>query len=264
MKPKVSFITGVKNRSQELREMIQSLIDQDMPEWEAIIIDDHSEEDIKSVIESFNDERLRYFRQAEDLTGISNARNFAINQAQTEIMLTADGDDVSHPERARITYNAMIENNFDVFYTNLNDYIPDQGKLLPRKFQPFSAELFKMFNFITNPGTAYKKNLFLEVGGFDPEFSLSEDYDLWLRMLNAGAKFGYTDQILVDYRRSSGSVTVEKHDQMHQAVMQTRIKNNIPPFNVNDVSKYALPEIAADLMTQKGHDFWKDDRFEDK
>lgn len=264
MQPKISFITGIKNRSKELGEMIQGLINQDMPEWEAIIVDDHSSEDIKSVVESFGDGRLRYFRQVDNKTGISNARNFAINQARSEIMLTADGDDISLPERARITYDAMIEQNLDVFYSNLNDYIPDQGKILPRKFQPFNAELFKMFNFITNPGTAYKKDLFLQVGGFDPEFSLSEDYDLWLRMLNAGAKFGYTDKILVNYRRSSGSVTVEKHDQMHQAVMQTRIKNNISPFDINDVQKYALPEIAADLMTQKGHAFWMDDRFEEK
>jgi glycosyltransferase involved in cell wall biosynthesis len=197
----------------------------------------------------------------ENLTGISNGRNYGIERAKTELILTADGDDISHPQRARLTYDLMTKNDYDIFYTNLNDYIPEQGKLIPRKFQPFNLDLFRMFNFITNPGTAYRKSLFLKAGGFDPKFSLSEDYDLWLRMLNAGAKVGYTDQILVDYRRSSGSVTVGKHDLMHEAVMQTRIKNNIPPFDINDVQKYALPSVAADLMTKKGHDFWQDDRF---
>src|SRR3990167_5534488 len=122
MNPKVSFITGVKNRSKELREMIQSLINQDITDWEAIIVDDHSDEPIKEVVESFKDSRLHYFRLPENMTGISNARNFAITKAQSEILLTADGDDINEPNRAHITYDLMTKNNYDVFYSNMYDY----------------------------------------------------------------------------------------------------------------------------------------------
>lgn len=262
MNPKVSFITGVKNRSEELKETIQTMIDQDMNEWEAIIVSDHSEEPIEEIVKSFNDERLIYLPQVEGKRGISEARNLAVSHARADIMLTADGDDLNHPNRARVTYELMTQNGYDVFYCNLNDYIPAENKFKPRIFQPFNAELFKMFNFITNPGTACAKEIFEKAGGFDPEFSLSEDYDLWLRMLQAGAKFGFTEEILVDYRRSSGSVSVTKFSQMHEYIMKTRIKNNIPPFDIESVRKFALPEITNQILSEKGYELWKDDRYQ--
>lgn len=261
MKPQVSFITGVKNRSEELKEMIESLIKQDMADWEAIVVDDHSDELIKEVVESFGDSRLHYFRLSGNMTGISNARNFAISKAQAEILLTADGDDINEPSRARTTYDLMTKNNYDVFYSNMYDYIPEENKKNKRKFQPFNVELFKMFNFVANPGTAFRKSKFLEVGGFDPEFTVAEDYDLYLRMLNAGAKFGYTDQILVNYRYSPNSLSRASLSRIHDYVMKVRIKNHIPPFNIEDVRKYALPEIAEGVLSEKGHQVWQDDRF---
>lgn len=261
MNPKISFITGIKNCSKELKEMIQSLINQDMTEWEAIIVDDHSDEPVKKVVESFRDPRLHYFRLPAGMTGISSGRNFAVSRARAEILLTADGDDINEPNRARVTYDLMTKNNLDVFYSNMYDYIPEENKKIKRKFQPFNAELFKMFNFMTNPGTAFRKSKFLEVGGLDPEFIVSEDYDLWLRMLNAGAKFGYTEKILVNYRYSPNSLSHASLSRIHDYVMKARIKNQIPPFNIEDVRKYALPEIVKGVLSEKGYKVWQDDRF---
>ncbi|MEK7142640.1 MAG: glycosyltransferase [Patescibacteria group bacterium] len=261
MDPKVSFITGVKNRSEELKEMIESLLKQDMPEWEAIIVDDHSDEPIKELVESFHDPRLNYFRLPENMTGISNARNFAVSKARAEILLTADGDDINEPDRARVIYDLMAKNNYDVFYSNMYDYFPAKNKKIKRKFQPFNAALFKMFNFMTNPGTAFRKSKFLEVEGFDPGFVVSEDYDLWLRILNAGAKFGYTEKILVNYRYSANSLSRASLSRIHDYVMKTRIKNKIPPFDIGEIKKYALPEIAEQVLSKRGREVWQDDRF---
>jgi len=261
VKPKVSFITGVKNRAPELKEMLQSLIQQDMPEWEAIIVDDHSYEPIEKVVKEFNDERLHYYRLPKEEKGICYGRNLAVSMAQAEIMLTADGDDISRSHRARTTYEIMTKNNCDVFYCNLEYFIAEENKKWTTTFQPFNAELFKIFNFVTNPGTAFKKGKFLEIGGFDPEFKLSEDYDLWLRMSNAGAKFCYTKEILVNYRRGPESTSTKNFGQMHEYIQKTRIKNHIPPFNIEDVEKYALPEIAKNILSEKGRLLWQDDRF---
>lgn len=241
--------------------MIESLVKQDMAEWEAIIVDDHSDEPIEKVVKEFNDDRIHYFRLPDDLTGISNARNFAIARSSAEILLTADGDDINHPERARITYEEMTRNGYDVFYSQLMDFVPEKNRRIKHSFQPFNTELFKMFNFMTNPSTAFRKSICQEVGGFDPSFQVSEDYDLYLRMLNNGAKFGYTEQILVDYRRSPGSISISKFSLTHEYVMKSRIKNNIPPFDIEDVRKYALPKIAEVVLTENGKKIWRDDRY---
>lgn len=261
MKPKVSFITGVKNRASELKEMIQSLIDQDMSEWEVIIVDDHSEEPIADIINSFNDERIKFFELPEGKSGISHARNLAISHAQADILLTADGDDISRPQRARKTYQAMTENKYDAFYSNLEFFNLEEDKRWTVNFQPFVADLLPIFNYMTNPGTAYRKEVILKVGGFDPNFFLSEDYDVWLRFLKAGAKFGCTEEILVNYRRGSGSVSIEKFAQTHEYIQKARIKNDFPPIDIEKAKDLATPEIAASILCENGRKLWQDDRF---
>lgn len=259
---KISFITGVKNRSKDLKEMIRSVISQDMDDWELIIVDDHSAEPINKVVQSFDDSRIKYFKQIDGKNGICEARNLAIKNAQSDILLTADGDDVNRPNRASATYEIMMKNNCDVFYSNLEYFIAEENKRWTVPFQPFDAKLFKMFNFITNPGTAYKKEAVIRAGGFDPEFKLSEDYDLYLRILNNGGKFCYTDEILVDYRRSNQSVSISKFSEMHDYIMKTRIKNGINPFDINEVKDYAVAELSKNILSEEGLKLWSDDRYE--
>ena len=261
MQPKISFITGVKNRSGELKEMIQSLIAQDMPEWEAIIVEDHSDEPIQEVVESFHDDRLKFFQLPEGQKGVSNARNLAISHAQADILLTADGDDISRPQRARVTYEAMIKDNLDAYYSNLEYFNSEEDKKWTVDFQPFVAELLPIFNFITNPGTAYRKEMILKVGGFDQNFVLSEDYDVWLRFLKAGAKFGCTDEILVNYRRGSGSTSMQRFVETHDYIQKARIKNDFPPINIEDAKNLATPEIATSILSENGRKLWTDDRY---
>lgn len=256
---KVSFITAVKNRSKELKEMLESLINQDMSEWEAIIVDDHSTEPVKEVVTSFNEPRFKYLSMPEKLTGVSSARNLAIENAQSEIMITADGDDINWPARAHVIYEFMTKNKCDLFYSHVVIYFTNNNKHYDYPFQPFNAELYRMFNFITNPGTAFRKDIFTKVGGFDPEFSLSEDYDLYLRILNAGGKVCYSNLVLAEYRIGTKNVTVEKKEMLHDFIQKARIKNNIPPVNIDEITKYAEKEIADNILYERK--VWQDERF---
>jgi glycosyltransferase involved in cell wall biosynthesis len=259
MEPKVSFITAVKNRAKELEEMLPSLISQDMPEWEAIIVDDHSEEPIKEAVEKFQDERIHYFRLPDNQTGISHGRNYAIQQAHSNIMIIADGDDINEPNRARVTYEEMTKNNYDVFYGGIRDF-SEKGKT-DRLLQPFNAELLPMFNYLTNASSAFRRDKFIQLGKFDPEFVVCEDFDLYLRFLNAKCKFGYTEEVIVNYRVSPTSTSATKFTLLHEYFMKARIKNKIPPFQIEEVKKYALPYFAEKLVTS-WRALYKDDRVE--
>lgn len=256
---KVSFITAVKNRSNELREMLESLINQDMLEWEAIIVDDHSTEPVKQVVEDFKESRFRYLSMPENLTGVSNARNLAIKNAQSDILITADGDDINWPARAHVIYEYMTKNKCDLFYSHVVIYFPNNNKHYDYPFQPFNPDLYRMFNFITNPGTAFRKDIFTKVGGFDPNFILSEDYDLYLRILNAGGKFCYSNLVLAEYRIGTQNATVEKRAMLHEFIQKARIKNNLPPVNIDNIKKYAENEIADNVLYER--EIWQDDRF---
>lgn len=260
--PKISFITGVKDRPEQLKEMMKTLIAQDMQDWEAIIVDDHSAENIEAVIKTMDDDRFHCYALPVGQTGISAARNFAVERAHSEIILIADADDLNEPNRGRITYEAMKKTNCDVFYGNIRFYAPGQ-KSRGSRFQPFSPELLKMINFIPNPAAAFRKRKFLEIGEYDPEFKISEDYELWTRFLLNGSKFCGSREVLVNYRHGDKrSLSKTKFYLLHQYISKVRIKNKLKVFNLEDTKKFAVPAIAQKILSKKGRALWQDDRFE--
>jgi len=60
----------------------------------------------------------------------------------------------------------------------------------------FDAELLKSFCFISQPSTFFRRSIYAQVGGIDPDLNFALDYDLWLRFLKVGARFSRTDRIL--------------------------------------------------------------------
>lgn len=258
MTPKVSFITSVKNRPQELKEMLSSLVSQNLKEWEAVIVDDHSTDPVEEVVKSFREPRFRFFKLPEGKNGVSEGRNFGIANAQSEILLTADADDYNWPARAEITYDVMTKENCDFFYGHVVSNLVKEKKRYDHPFQPFNAELLKLVNFITNPSTAFRKKIFEKVGGFDPEFILSEDYDLALRILQSGGKFCYSPLVVVEYRIGDQNVTVEKNFLIHEYIQKARIKNNLPHVDLENVKKLALPLVADTILRER--EIWEDDR----
>ena len=93
---RVSICTTVLNQSGWLKEMIQSVVDQTFKGWELLIADDGSTEDIKSVIESFNDKRIQYFRFDENKGGAERL-NFLLGKAVGEFYSFLAADEVIYP-----------------------------------------------------------------------------------------------------------------------------------------------------------------------
>lgn len=80
MQTRVSICTSVYNQSDLLKGMIESVVAQTFKEWELIIVDDGSTEDVKSVVTSFDDSRIRYFSFNEN-RGIPHGSNEAMSIA---------------------------------------------------------------------------------------------------------------------------------------------------------------------------------------
>src|SRR5205814_1113435 len=82
-------------------------------------------------------------------------------------------------------------------------------------------------NFVQS-SVVVERRVFAELGGFDEDRSLSgsEDYELWLRLLLAGYRFGYVPEPLVRYRRRAGSFTSDSRSQW--ASHLTALERNLP------------------------------------
>ena len=91
--PVVSLCSQILNQTEFAKVMIKSVVDQTFKNWELLIVDDGSTEDLKGVIESFSDNRIRYFRFDEN-KGVPFGTNYALKQAQGKYICLVAADEI--------------------------------------------------------------------------------------------------------------------------------------------------------------------------
>ena len=265
--PDVSFLIPARNRPDELKAALASCLAQSCETWEAVVVDDHSDcADLQSVVEGFGDARLRYVHLADGQRGVSAARNQAIALARSARLLTLDSDDLNHPHRAARCIELLDAQKPQLIYTRLRLFSSARPAGRPKPvLQPFSAALLEMFNFITNPGTAFTRKAFEATGsGFRTSLSLAEDYDLYLRMARAGVSISAIDEEHVSYRKHPEATTHRRQTELHQAVMSVRQLNKVSPFPLEAIRDHALPQLARNLLDNPDQRaLWQDDRWSD-
>ena len=265
--PAVSFLIPARNRPEELRATLASCLAQSCDAWEAVVVDDHSNEaDLQALVGDFHDDRLRYTRLANDEQGVSTARNRAITMARSPLLLTLDSDDLNHPHRAARCQELLDPDHPQLIYSRVRLFSAARPSGRPKPvLQTFSAALLEMVNFITNPGTAFtRRALDAAGGGFRPSLSLAEDYDLYLRMARAGVSIRAIDEEHVSYRKHPKATTSRRQAELHEAVMTVRRLNGVKPFPIEAIRSHALPELARNLLDNPDQRaLWQDDRWND-
>ena len=93
-KPFFSVIIPVYNRTDLLKRAVASVLRQDFADFELLVVDDGSIDDIRGIVDGFSDSRIRYFRQAN--RGASAARNAGIDLAR--------GDNVAFLDSERLSF----------------------------------------------------------------------------------------------------------------------------------------------------------------
>ena len=96
--PKVSICSQIRNQCDWAREMIESVRASTFADWELIIVDDCSTEDLKSVVTGFSDNRIRYFR-FEKHRGVPAGTNLAIQMANGKYICLMAADEVITKEK---------------------------------------------------------------------------------------------------------------------------------------------------------------------
>lgn len=266
-KPAVSFLIPAHNRPRELKAALASCLAQSCDDWEAIVVDDHSDKaDLQELVAGFGEERMRYARLESGERGVAVARNRAVALAHSDRLVTLDSDDLNHPHRAARCQALLDPEQPQLIYTRVRFFSDSQpeGRAKP-VLQPFSAALLEMVNFITNPGTAFTRRAMEAVDqGFRPELTMAEDYDLYLRMARAGVAIREVDEEHVSYRKHPGATTSERRDELHAAVMRVRELNDVRPFPLNAIEGHALPQLCRNLLENPDQRaLWSDDRWSD-
>lgn len=111
----VSIIMPSWNTGKFIAESIQSVIEQTYKNWELLIVDDCSTDNTDDIVASFNDNRIKYFKNEQN-SGAALTRNRAMREAQGEWIAFLDSDDLWTPEKLEKMIAFMTENNYSFAY----------------------------------------------------------------------------------------------------------------------------------------------------
>ena len=212
--PKISVLMPVYNTKEEyLREAVGSILKQSFENFELVIVDDNSNDDTKRVLASFTDPRIVIVENKEN-KGLAHALNVGLDSARGEYIARMDSDDISKPDRLKISYEYM-EQNPEV--NIIGTYVDICGKVFKQRDE-LTPEFRKALMMVVNVGPVHPsvmiRSSFLKEHGikYDEAFYTSEDYDLWARCMEHTAVC-IVPEVLLWYRVHEGQFsTVMKDD----------------------------------------------------
>jgi glycosyltransferase involved in cell wall biosynthesis len=216
--PRFSVIIPTYQHAEFIARTIGYVVDQTFLDFEIIVVDNGSTDGTDEAVGSIEDDRITYHWQ--EGSGLpANSRNVAVSMARGELVAFLDSDDVWYPQKlARVEEAFSARADLDVFCHGVE--IISNGKPSgTRAYELAEGEhayerLLYEGNFMTTSATVVRRDRFSEVGGFQEREDLVtvEDYDLWMRLARAGARFEVIPEILGEYtlHASNASANLER------------------------------------------------------
>ena len=124
----VSIIMPSWNTGRFIAESIQSVLDQTYANWELLIVDDCSSDNTETIVKSFKDSRVKYFRNTKN-SGAALTRNRALREAKGEWVAFLDSDDLWNPKKLELQIDFMKKNGYKFSYTQY-EKIDEESKPL--------------------------------------------------------------------------------------------------------------------------------------
>ena len=211
MSIKVSVIMAAYNGEAYIEESVRSILGQTFKNFEFIIVDDGSTDGTVEKIQQIDDPRLRIVRQGNQ--GQTSALITGIQQAKGDLIARLDDDDCSLPDRLLRQVEFMNANpKVNLCGTRFKEKHGES--LLPQRvyFAQTNAEIKKVISFynpFAHSSVMFRRDAYFKVGGYDKNFIICMDYDLWIRLMDVGEVYNI-DEAFTVIRLHNNSVSMRQ------------------------------------------------------
>ena len=214
--PVVSVLLPCYNASSTLDEALESLTNQSLTDFEIVAVEDGSTDGTLKTLHEWarQDERIRVLEQEHG--GIVCALNAGLAACRASYVARMDSDDRSHPERLerQAAYldlhpevgvlscrvagfpTGQVRQGFQIYLDWLNALISDDD---------IRREMF-VESSLPHPSVTFRREVVVATGGYQ-DLGWPEDYDLWLRLYLAGARFARLEETLLEWREHPERLT---------------------------------------------------------
>ncbi len=200
VKSTVAIVTPSFNQGPYIGATIGSVLSQDYPRIEYIVMDGGSTDQTRSILCQYND-RIQWYSGPDE--GQTDAINKGFSRLGGEILGWLNSDDTLAPGAVRAVVEYFEAHPEVAVVYGDADFIDPSGRWIGRcaHVERFDARrLLRVSDFIVQPAAFFRRSAFEAVGGLDKSLHWSMDYDLWLKLSHGGYRFAYIQKVLANYR----------------------------------------------------------------
>jgi glycosyltransferase involved in cell wall biosynthesis len=258
-KPAISVVLPVYNAEQYIDEAIESVLAQSFADFELILIDDGSTDHSLAHLMKFAKRDSRCIVHSWKNKGIVASLNYGINQAKADIIFRMDNDDICMPQRFEKQLQYLKTHPECVAVGSEVLCIDPEGYPICKMWSLHTHEEIDNTNLtgaigssMCHPSVAMRKSSLLAIGGYRPEFSFAEDYDLFLRLAEVG-KLANMPEVLLKYRQHFSSIGHAKRKQqliVTQKVLEEALarrhltlKNSLASESIEDYEPPSIQDV---------------------
>jgi glycosyltransferase involved in cell wall biosynthesis len=216
--PTISCIMSVYNRTPQLENSIQSILDQTYTNFEFLIIDDGSSEDVLEVLDKYKkiDNRIKILKNNKNI-GLTKSLNILINESTGRYIARQDADDISDKKRFEKQLKFLKKNNY-VGCTTLarglqsNKILRLKSSLLPIKI------LLKFKNPFIHGTLMLSRKVIQDIGLYNEYFYFAQDYKLFTDLATKGYRIKIIKKVLYKINQENNISNNHKKEQRAYAI----------------------------------------------
>jgi len=246
--PKISIVTTSYNQGEFIERTILSILNQNYPNLEYIIIDGGSNDKTIEIIKKY--EKFLSYWVSEPDNGQSSALKKGSDKSTGDIMAFLSSDDTYCPGVLNKIADLFKRNpEVDVIYGAIN-LVDRYDNILARRDMSGSWFCFSILLFessLPQQAVFWKRDIYLKAGGIDSSFLFCMDKDLWVRFRLLGAKFLRVNEVLANFRLHGSNKTLTINDiriKEDLFIIERTLGRRINPFElrfrvlVNKIKRY--------------------------
>lgn len=242
--PLVSIVTPSFNQARYLEAAIQSVLSQDYPRIEYLIVDGGSTDGSLEIIKKY-ERKLAWWVSEKD-QGQTDAINKGFARATGQIFAWLNSDDTYEPGAVGQAVKYLLDHpEVGMVYADCN-YINEAGRVIG-KFPAAQTDLRRLragYVHIPQQTAFFRADLWKQVGPLDPTFYFAMDYDLWTRIAARSQIKYLAGQTWADFRIHTSGKTLAADDRCWPEMLRVHYRDG-GSFFAPIVGKYYLRKIVA-------------------
>lgn len=218
----VTIVTPCLNAERFLEQTIRSVLDQRDARIEYIVMDGGSTDGTLDILRKY--EHSLHWESGPD-RGTADAVNRGFALGKGDILAFLNADDLYHPRAVSTAVQSLCENPDASGVYGDAWWIDESGaRIAPYPVRDFDRALLERECFICQPASFFRRSPFESVGGLDPDFNLTFDYDFWLRLTRTFSMVRI-DATLADSRMHRANKTLGQRDKVFRETFQVLKRN---------------------------------------